>query len=187
MLISNMLKFWLYVDFESSYERTQIMGRQFDAFDIVPQVIIIGSDTIGYHIKGNFMLISNMLKFWLYVDFESSYERTQIMGRQFDAFDIVPQVIIIGSNTIGYHIKGNFMLISNMLKFWLYVDFESSYERTQIMGRQFDAFDIVPQVIIIGSDTIGYHIKGNFMLISNMLKFWLYVDSESSLTLYLKF
>ena len=160
MLISNMLKFWLYVDFESSYGRTQIMGRQFDAFDIVPQVIIIGSNTIGYHIKGNFMLISNMLKFWLYVDFESSYERTQIMGRQFDAFDIVPQVIIIGSDTIGYHIKGNFMLISNMLKFWLYVDFESSYERTQIMGRQFDAFDIVPQVIIIGSDTLGTILKG---------------------------
>ena len=51
------------------------------------------------------MLISNMLKFWLYVDFESSYERTQIMGRQFDAFDIVPQVIIIGSNTMGTILK----------------------------------------------------------------------------------
>ena len=57
------------------------------------------------------------------------------------------------------------MLISNMLKFWLYVDFESSYERTQIMGRQFDAFDIVPQV---GMDTtMGYQFKDNFMLISN--------------------
>ena len=111
------------------------------------------SDTIGYHIKGNFMLISNMLKFWLYVDFESSYERTQIMGRQFDAFDIVPQVIIIGSNTIGYHIKGNFMLISNMLKFWLYVDFESSYERTQLWVGSLMRLNCT--FIIIGSNTIG--------------------------------
>ena len=137
MLIPNMLKFWLYVAPESSYERTQIIGRQFNALDIVPRVLLVGSDTIGYHIGGNFMLIPNMLKFWLYVAPEASYERTQIIGRQFNALDIVPRVLLVGSDTIGYHIGGNFMLIPNMLTFWLYVAPESSYERTQIIGRQF--------------------------------------------------
>ena len=63
------------------------------------------------------MLIPNMLHFGCTLPLSRPYERTQIIGRNsLMRQTIVPRVLLVGSNTIGYHIGGNFMLIPNMLK-----------------------------------------------------------------------